>query len=329
MPQIPAIDAEQKHADQALSESEHELAALRAEIAKVGHVADQIQTIAKHTNLLALNATIEAEHAGERGRGFAVVAREVKELARQTAQATKEISETLSSLTEHTDRLSRLDLGPAAIPEGEHDTHDPEPQILEELYAPETSSSGPEVLFEETESQEIQPEEPLPEASSEPLPEDPSETTSAPLTAPELAALPEPVLKSEDYALILWTADLFREDMARYDALFRETLESSLPSLCLTVGDVSASCMDFSTLLDQLADGFASLDQFNSLTGNMLAGARAHSIGQMDLLNGAKVLHTMLHALPETAQSPAVNTAWSTAYEMLIAVLLQSINVSR
>jgi methyl-accepting chemotaxis protein len=66
--------------------------------AEIGEVIKVITAIAQQTNLLALNATIEAARAGSAGKGFAVVANEVKELAKQTAMSTGEISRKIAAI---------------------------------------------------------------------------------------------------------------------------------------------------------------------------------------------------------------------------------------
>ena len=72
-----------------------ELGSAAQEISKV---TETITEISEQTNLLALNATIEAARAGEAGKGFAVVANEIKELARQTADATGEIKKRIEGI---------------------------------------------------------------------------------------------------------------------------------------------------------------------------------------------------------------------------------------
>ncbi|MBF0102969.1 MAG: methyl-accepting chemotaxis protein [Desulfobacterales bacterium] len=68
---------------------------------QIGKVVEVIKNIADQTNMLALNATIEAAGAGEAGKGFAVVAGEVKQLARQSAEATDKIADQIDHI-QHT-----------------------------------------------------------------------------------------------------------------------------------------------------------------------------------------------------------------------------------
>ncbi len=79
------------------------ISALVAASKQIGKVVGVIKDIADQTNMLALNATIEAAGAGDAGKGFAVVAGEVKELARQSAEATDEIADQIDQIQTSTD----------------------------------------------------------------------------------------------------------------------------------------------------------------------------------------------------------------------------------
>lgn len=78
------------------------MTSLGASAQNIGKITETISEISEQTNLLALNATIEAARAGDAGKGFAVVANEIKDLARQTSEATGEITNSINGIQNDT-----------------------------------------------------------------------------------------------------------------------------------------------------------------------------------------------------------------------------------
>ena len=90
--------------------------AMTAAVGAIDGMVTLISKVAGQTNLLALNATIEAARAGDAGKGFAVVASEVKELSRDTAKATGDISAQVEKIRHTVGEVqSRIDTIGAAI----------------------------------------------------------------------------------------------------------------------------------------------------------------------------------------------------------------------
>ncbi|WP_165442853.1 methyl-accepting chemotaxis protein [Senegalia massiliensis] len=78
--------------------SSKKISSLTEETKEIGKIITFIDNISNQTNLLALNAAIEAARAGEAGRGFTVVADEIRKLAEQTGNASKDIVKIINNI---------------------------------------------------------------------------------------------------------------------------------------------------------------------------------------------------------------------------------------
>ena len=99
---MATVDQMNAIADTVVSSSEV-VAKLGERSKEIGNIVEVISGISGQTNLLALNAAIEAARAGEHGHGFAVVAEEVRKLAEESQNASKQIGDLIRAIQEETE----------------------------------------------------------------------------------------------------------------------------------------------------------------------------------------------------------------------------------
>ena len=100
---LATVDQMNAIADTVLSSSEV-VAKLGERSKEIGNIVEVISGISGQTNLLALNAAIEAARAGEHGHGFAVVAEEVRKLAEESQNASKQIGDLIGAIQNETEQ---------------------------------------------------------------------------------------------------------------------------------------------------------------------------------------------------------------------------------
>ncbi len=85
-----------------------EILILSKKIEQINNITNMIKTISDKTNLLALNAAIEAARAGDAGRGFAIVAEEIRGLAEQSKDSSKEINILIKDISLGADNVVKI-----------------------------------------------------------------------------------------------------------------------------------------------------------------------------------------------------------------------------
>ena len=296
-----------------IKDTREEIAKLVDEIARVAGVADQINAIARQTNLLALNATIEAARAGEAGKGFAVVAGEVKALAGQTSDATSEIAEILTTLSQHADNLSSKSsqladsFSAAAADRCTSEPADEAPQAeapssddwQSEAPSPVVESPAPEAAPEET--QEYQLEEPQSEGATLP-----GVTPEQKQLVQETFAMVEPIA---DQAAQLFYGRLFELDPALKE-LFPEDMTEQRQKLMAAI-KVAVAGLDAPDRLIPVIQALGERHQ-----GYGVKTADYDTVAQA-------LLWTLEEGLAD-AYTDEVAGAWTTVYGLLATLMIEA-----
>jgi methyl-accepting chemotaxis protein len=93
---------------------------LNSQSKMIGEIITTVDDLSQQSNLLSVNASIEASKAGEHGKGFSVVAQEVKNLSRESKEATARVRRILNDITKASSSATvSTELGNKAVASGE------------------------------------------------------------------------------------------------------------------------------------------------------------------------------------------------------------------
>ena len=122
---------------------------------QIGDIIGTVNEVAEQSKLLALNASIEAARAGDYGRSFGVVANEMRSLAEQSKQATRQVRQLLSDIRVATvDAVTSTETGIAHAVQGESSVLGIEQQFSELLASIDETARLGKAISKTTEQQQ-------------------------------------------------------------------------------------------------------------------------------------------------------------------------------
>ena len=295
------------HALTAMDDIEHGTRGLEEDIKAVASVADQVQAIAKQTNLL--NATIEAARAGDAGKGFAVVATEVKSLSDETRKATDQIGATLKSLHAKLEQfVAQTEAAKTSLEKARAQTTAVS-LAIDNPPMPEPGDTAPAAPAAPAKTKPAKAEPAAPAAADSP-PDDGG--TGSPISRTDIDLVRQSFAQIEPISMVV--------SRTFYERLF----ESSPEIRTMFTGDMEAQG---ERLMDMIGAAIAGLDDLEALIPILQQLGIRHKNYGVQVSHYAAVAEALLWTLEQgltDAFTPEVRNAWVNVYTVLAETMISA-----